>query len=478
MPPTISLEEATPYVNRMRKIIRGFPEVVTVISQLGRPDDGTDATGFFNAEFNVPLKPFDSWPEGVDKEKLTQQINDALAAEFPGVDFNFSQYIQDNVEEAASGVKGENSIKLYGNDLDAIQKTAYQIKQVMKTVAGATDLAVFDTVGQPTVNIEIDRERAARYGLAPGDINSTIQAAIGGTAAGNVYEYGSDRNFPIVVRLAPQYRQSLDAIRHITVGATNPSGGVVPIPLTDVAKVNLASGPSFIYRESQERYVPIKFSVRDRDLGSAVLDAQHKVAEQVALPPGSRLEWVGEFGELQEAINRLAVAVPLSLALICVLLFLNFGSMIDTMLAASAIPMGLVGGILALVLTGIPFSVSAAIGFVALFGISAMNGIIVIAYFNTLIDAGLDRSAAITRACAVRMRPVMMTCIVACVGLLPAAVSTGIGSQVQKPLALVVVGGSFLAPLLILLVMPVLIDLFSRRRAPVGAPRPLPATAE
>src|ERR1700757_2594269 len=273
LPPTISLEEATPYVNRMRQIIRGFPEVVTVISQLGRPDDGTDATGFFNAEFNVPLKPFETWPEGVDKEKLTEQISDALAAEFPGVDFNFSQYIQDNVEEAASGVKGENSIKLYGNDLDAIQKTAYKIKQVMKTVPGVTDLAVFDTVGQPTVNVEIDRERAARYGLAPGDINSTIQAAIGGTATGNVYEYGSDRNFPIVVPLAPQYRQSLDAIRQITVGATNPSGsGVVPIPLTDVAKVSLVSGPSFIYRESQERYIPIKFSVRDRDLGGAVLE--------------------------------------------------------------------------------------------------------------------------------------------------------------------------------------------------------------
>jgi cobalt-zinc-cadmium resistance protein CzcA len=479
MPPTISLEEATPYVNRMRQIIRGFPEVVTVISQLGRPDDGTDATGFFNAEFNVPLKPFDTWPEGVDKEKLTQQVNDALAAEFPGVDFNFSQYIQDNVEEAASGVKGENSIKLYGNDLEAIQKTAYKIKQVMKTVAGVTDLAVLDSVGQPTVNIEIDRERAARYGLAPGDINTTIQAAIGGTAAGNVYEYGSDRNFPIIVRLAPRYRQSLDAIRHITVGATNPSGsGVVPIPLGDVAKVNLVSGPSFIYRENQERYIPIKFSVRDRDLGGAVLEAQRKVAEQVALPPGSRLEWVGEFGELQEAVDRLAVAVPLGLALICMLLFLNFGSMIDTMLAASAIPMALVGGIFALVLTGIPFSVSAAIGFVALFGISAMNGIIVIAYFNTLIDAGLERSVAITRACAVRMRPVMMTCIVACVGLLPAALSTGIGSQVQKPLAVVVVGGSFLAPLLILLVMPVLIDLFSRRRAPAGAPQHLPAPAE
>jgi cobalt-zinc-cadmium resistance protein CzcA len=476
LPPTISLEEAIPYVNRMRQIIRGFPEVVTVISQLGRPDDGTDATGFLNAEFNVPLKPSDTWPEGADKEKLTEQINDALAAEFPGVDFNFSQYIQDNVEEAASGVKGENSIKLYGNDLEAIQKAAYRIKEVMKAVPGVTDLAVFDTVGQPTVNIEIDRERAARYGLAPGDINSTIQAAIGGTTAGNVYEFGSDRNFPIIVRLAPQYRQSLDAIRHITVGATNPSGnGVVPIPLTDVAKVSLVSGPSFIYRENQERYIPIKFSVRDRDLGSTVLEAQHKVAEQVALPPGSRIEWVGEFGELQEAIDRLAVAVPLSLALICMLLFLNFGSMTDTLLAISAIPMALVGGIFALALTGIPFSVSAAIGFVALFGISAMNGIIVIAYFNTLIDAGLDRSAALMNACAVKMRPVAMTCIVACVGLFPAAVSTGIGSQVQKPLAVVVVGGSFLAPFLILLVLSVLVGIVSRRKAPITAQQPGPA---
>jgi cobalt-zinc-cadmium resistance protein CzcA len=479
LPPTISLEEATPYVNRMRQIIRGFPEVVTVISQLGRPDDGTDATGFFNAEFNVPLKPFDTWPEGVDKEKLTQQVNDALAAEFPGVDFNFSQYIQDNVEEAASGVKGENSIKLYGNDLDAIQKTAYKIKQVMKTVPGVTDLAVFDTVGQPTVNIEIDRERAARYGLAPGDINSTIQAAIGGTAAGNVYEYGSDRNFPIVVRLAPQYRQSLDAIRHITIGATNPGGsGVVPIPLTDVAKVNQVSGPSFIYRENQERYIPVKFSVRDRDLGGAVLEAQRKVVEQVALPAGSRLEWVGEFGDLQDALERLKIVVPLSIGLIMLLLFINFPSLIDTLLVASVMPMALIGGIFALVLTGTPFSVSAAIGFVGLFGISVMEGIIILSYFNTLIDAGVERTAAVIRACQIRLRPVMMTCIAACVGLLPAAVSTGIGSQVQKPLVLVIVGGILLAPVLILIVMPVLIDLFSRRTRPAGQPQTQPAPAE
>ena len=479
LPPSISLEEANGYVNRMRRLIRGYPEVVTVISQNGRPDDGTDATGFFNAEFYVPLKPFDTWPKGVDKDKLTEEVNSALEAEFPGVEFNFSQNIEDNVEEAASGVKGENSVKLFGNDLATLEKTAAKIKEVMSTVPGISDLAVLNSLGQPTVQIEIDRARAARYALAPGDINSTIAAAIGGQAAGNLYEEGSDRNFPMIVRLAPNYRQSLDAIRRITVGAPNPSGGgVVPIPLTDVASIQLVSGASFIYRENQERYIPIKFSVRGRDLGSAVLEAQQKIAQLVQLPSGYRLEWVGEFGELQEAIGRLAVAVPLSLGLICMLLFLNFGSVIDMLLAASVMPMALIGGILALFLTGTPFSVSAAIGFVALFGISAMDGIIVIAFFNRALEAGTERSAALLRTCEVQMRPVTMTCIVACVGLLPAALSTGIGSQVQKPLAIVVVGGSLLAPLLILLVLPVLIDIFSRRKQLVEEPEPQSAPAE
>ena len=478
MPPTISLEEAEPYVDKMRRIIGGYPEVVTVISQLGRPDDGTDTTGFFNAEFNVPLKPFGDWPSGMTKEKLTDELNSRLEAEFPGVDFNFSQYIEDNVEEAASGIKGENAIKLFGNDLQAIQDTAYKIKDVLGTVPGITDLSVFESVGQPTVNIDIDRARAARYGLQPGDINTTIQAAIGGTAAGNIYEYGSDRNFPIVVRLAPKYRDSLDAIRRITIGAANPSGsGIIPVPLTDVASVNLVSGPSFIYREDQQRFIPIKFSVRGRDLGSAVLEAQEKIAKEVKLPPGSHLEWAGEFGELQDAIGRLVIVVPLSLGLICVLLFLNFGSVIDMALAASVMPMALIGGIFALWITGIPFSVSAAIGFIALFGISTMDGIIVISYFNRLIDAGIDRATAVVRAGTVQMRPVLMTCIVACVGLLPAAVSTGIGSQVQKPLAVVVVGGILLAPVLILLVLPVLIDLFSRHVAPANVPAPAPGTS-
>jgi cobalt-zinc-cadmium resistance protein CzcA len=478
LPSSISLEEANGYVNRMRAIIKSYPEVVTVISQNGRPDDGTDATGFFNAEFFAPLRPSDTWPKDVDKEKLTEQLEAALKGQFPGVDFNFSQYIEDNVEEAASGVKGENSIKLFGSDLAILSKTASEIEKVLQMVPGITDIGVFTSLGQPTIRIDIDRARAARYGLAPGDINSTIAAAIGGQAAGNLYEEGSDRNFSMIVRLAPKYRESLDAIRRITIGAPNPSGsGVVQIPLADVADVKLVSGASFIYRENQQRYLPIKFSVRGRDLGSAVLEAQQKIAKDVQLPAGYRLEWVGEFGALQEAIGRLSIAVPLSLSLILILLYLNFGSIIDMLLAASVLPMALVGGVFALVLTGTPFSVSAAIGFIALFGIAAMDGIIVIGYFNLLIDAGIERAAAILQAGEVQMRPVLMTCIAACVGLLPAALSTGIGSQVQKPLAIVVVGGILLAPVLILLVLPVLIDLFSRHRPPaeVLAPQPEPA---
>jgi heavy metal efflux system protein len=465
LPPSISLEEAQGQVNRMRHMLMKYPEVKTVISQLGRPDDGTDTTGFFNAEFYVPLKPAKEWPAGVTKEALTRQVNADLSAPFPGVEFNFSQNIEDNVEEAASGVKGANSIKLYGNDLEALEKTAYQIKGIMAKIPGITDLAVFDALGQPTVNIKVDRDKAARYGLAPGDINAVVQAAIGGQSAGNLYEYGSDRNFPIMIRLAPQFRQSLEAIRAIPVALPNAAGGVSQIPLSTVAEVRLVSGYSFIYREDQTRYIPIKFSVRGRDLGGAVLEAQHKIDAQVKLPPGSRVEWVGEFGELQAALARLEVVVPISLVLIVLLLFLNFGSLVDTALAASVMPMALVGGVLILAFTGTAFSVSAAIGFIGLFGISVMEGILVLSYFNQLLANGMERHEAVLHAARTRFRPVMMTCIAACVGLLPAAVATGIGSQVQRPLAMVVVGGILLAPVLILIVLPVMIDLFSKRKA-------------
>ncbi len=472
-PQSASLEDSDTYVNRMRVLIAKYPEVQSVVSQHGRPDDGTDATGFFNAEFFVPLKPFDTWPSGMDKGRLTRDMTHALTEQFPGVDFNFSQYIQDNVEEAASGVKGENSVKVYGNDLETLEKTADSIAAVLAKIPGITDLAVLRSLGQPTIRIDIDRVRAARYGLAPGDVNAVVQAAIGGQSAGDLYEGTSDRHFPMMVRLSLPYRQNLDAIRHIPIGAASGSGsGLIQVPLEDVANVRLVSGAAFIYREQQQRYVPIKFSVRGRDLGSVVLEAQHAVDSQVLLPGGYRLEWVGEFGNLEEAISRLSVVVPLSIALIVLLLYLKFGSLRDALLAASVIPMAILGGIFALWASGTAFSVSSAIGFVALFGIAAMDGILVLSYYYLSLDLGHDRATAMLETCRTQLRPVMMTCIVACVGLIPAAFSTGIGSQVQRPLALVVVGGMLLAPVLILLVLPVLILQFSTaRELPPEMPR-------
>ncbi len=469
MPASISLESGNDYVNRMRRLIKGFPEAETVISQHGRPDDGTDSTGFFNAEFFVPLKPFDKWRKGLDKEHLIADMNDALQKAFPGVDFTFSQYIQDNVQEAASGVKGENSVKVFGNDLETLAKVADDIKNAIATVPGITDLAVSASLGQPTIRIDIDRNRAARYNLAPGDINATVQAAIGGQAAGDVYENGSDRHFPMVVRLAPRYRENLEAIKRIPIGVQTDKG-VTQVPLSEVASVNLVSGAFYIYREAQERYVPVKFSVRGRDLGSAVLEAQQRVADQVKIPGGYRVEWVGEFGNLKSALQRLAVAVPIAIALILLLLYVSFGSLRDTLIAGSAIPMALTGGVLSLFILGMPFSISAAIGFVALFGIAAMNGIMVLSCFNRLVEGGMEREQALRETCVLQMRPVLMTCVAACVGLLPAAFSTAIGSQVQRPLAVVIVGGTLLAPFLFLTVLPSMIGLFSRRRAPEPAP--------
>src|ERR1700729_4278741 len=463
LPPTISLETGNAYVNEMRKLIRSRPEVESVVSQHGRPDDGTDAAGLFNAEFFAPLKPVGEWPGTHDKDQLTAELLAQLQDKFPGVEFNFSQYLQDNVSEAVSGVKGENSIKLYGNDLEALTDTANKIKSVLATVQGVTDLAAFTSLGRPTIQIDIDRARAARYGLSPGDINATIKVAIGGDTAGDLYEPGSDRHFPIIVRLAPEYRKSAEAIQNLRIGAQGPNGTITQVPLSEVASIKLVSGAAYIYREQQERYLPIKFSVRERDLGGAIKEAQEKVAAQVQLPAGSRVEWVGEFGNLQDAIKRLSIVVPISLTLIAMLIWFNFGSVVDTILTMSVIPMAVFGGILGLLLTGIPFSVSAAIGFIALFGISVMDGIIIISQYNQLIDEGVERGRAILRTGELQLRPVLMTCVVAGIGLLPAALSSGIGSQVQKPLAVVVVAGMMLAPVVILVTLPALISMFSRR---------------
>ncbi|WP_267381189.1 MULTISPECIES: CusA/CzcA family heavy metal efflux RND transporter [unclassified Sphingomonas] len=468
LPASISLEGGQPAVNGIRKIIAEYPEVERVISTHGRPDDGTDATGFFNAEYYTPLKPADQWPAGVTKDSLTAEIQGRLKARYPGVDFEFSQYIEDNVEEASSGVKGANSVKVFGPDLATLQQIASKIQDEMGKVRGIADLGIANSLGQPTVRIDVNRAAAARYGLTPDDINTTVSAAIGGQSPGDLYEAGTDRHFPIVVRLRPGERGSLDAIRRITVGAPAPNGGsgMIQVPLSEVATVRLTSGASFIYREHQERYVPIKFGVRDRDLGGAVNEAQARIAKNVPLPAGYHLEWAGELGNLTSAVNRLEVVVPISLGLILILLYANFSSLTDSLLAFSVIPMAVVGGVLALALTGTAFSISAAIGFVALFGIAVMDGILMVTAFNQAIDEGLPRPDALATVVQTSLRPVVMTCLAAAIGLLPAALSGGIGSQVQKPLALVVVGGMTLAPLLILLVLPTLIDRFSRHVDP------------
>jgi cobalt-zinc-cadmium resistance protein CzcA len=331
MPPTISLEAGMPVVNRIRQILHSRPEVITVVSQHGRPDDGSDAAGFNNAEFFAPLKPAEQWPHGMTKEQLIEELQTQFAEEFPGVGFNFSQYIEDNIEEQLSGVKGANSIKIIGRDLATLEQIATQVLGITGQVQGITDLGIFRVLGQPNLNITVDREKAARYGLNAGDINSVIQAALGGTEATKVLE--GDRQFSLLVRVAPEYRTSLDRVRTIKVGIQGNSGPNAYIPLNELATVALDTGASYIYHERNERYIPIKFSVRGRDLEGTIADAQARIARQVQLPPGYRIQWAGEFESLQQAKKRLEVIVPVSLALIIILLYGLFGSVRDSLLA-------------------------------------------------------------------------------------------------------------------------------------------------
>ncbi|GLQ92706.1 efflux RND transporter permease subunit [Dyella acidisoli] len=454
MPPTISLEAGMKMVDGMRHILKSHPEVITVVSQHGRPDDGSDAAGFYNVELFVPLKPESDWPSGDSKTKLVASLQKEFAAEFPGVGFNFSQYIQDNVEEALSGVKGANAVKILGPDLGELEKLADEVMHQMQQVRGVQDLGVFHVLGQPNLNITIDRAKAARYGLNTGDINTVVQAALAGAQATTVQE--GEKQFALVVRLSSQYRSSIDAIGNVMVGYTNNAGNTAYVPLREVANISLDTGASYIYHERNERYIPVKFSVRDRDLGSTVEEAQQRIAQNVKLPSGYHLSWAGEFSDMQEAKQRLAVVLPVAIGLILALLFTLFNSMRDSLLTLASIPFSIAGGIIALYLSGLNLSVSAAIGFVSLFGVSVMNGILVITYFNHLLFEGKPPLEAMYLAAEQRMRPMLMTAFSACIGLFPAAISHGIGSQVQRPLATVVVGGMLLGPIMLLIVAPAL----------------------
>ncbi len=471
MPQTISLEAGMPVVDHIRRILRSRPEVITVVSQHGRPDDGSDAAGFYNAEFFAPLKSADQWPRGMTKERLIDELQTKFAKEFPGVGFNFSQYIQDNIEEQLSGVKGANSVKVIGRDLATLEQIATQVLPIMGQVRGVADLGIFRVLGQPNLNITVNREKAARYGLNSGDVNSVVQAAVGGTQATTVFE--GERQFALIARVAPGYRDSVDRIRTIKVGLQTGGGVNAYIPLSEIASITLDTGASYIYHERNQRFVPIKFSVRGRDLAGTVADAQEQIARKAKLPPGYRIEWAGEFESLQQAKKRLEVIVPLSLGLIMVLLYGLFGSVRDSVLALAGIPFAVAGGVLALWVTGLNFSISAAIGFVSLLGISVMNGILMLTYYNEVTQrGGMTSLDGLFHAGSQRMRPMLMTALSACIGLVPAAISTGIGSQVQRPLATVVVGGLLIGPLMLLVVVPALQAVFlprDERRAPGNA---------
>jgi cobalt-zinc-cadmium resistance protein CzcA len=458
MPPTMGLEAGEPATAKLREVLLRHPEVLHVVSQHGRPDNGSDASPFSNVELFVPLKPYDEWPTGFTKDKLVNQLQQEFTEAVPGATFNFSQYIQDNVEEALSGVTGANSVKVIGHDQNVLEDLALKVQHEMTQVRGMADLGVFHVQGQPNLNVKVNREKAARYGLNTGDVNTVIQAALGGAIATTLLE--GDRSWNVQVRLPPEYRQSLEAVRTIKVGYQTPAGVNAYVPLSELADISLDTGASYIYHESRERYIPIKFSVRDRDLGGTVAEAQERIAKNIKLPVGYRIIWAGEFEDLQKAKERLEIIVPISLLLIMVLLYGLFNSLRDSFLTLAGIPFAIGGGVLALYFSGLDFSISSAIGFVSLMGVSVMDGILMITYYNQVHQTGASQIDSMYHAATQRMRPMLMTALSACIGLLPAAISTGIGSQVQRPLATVVVGGMLVGPIMLLVVVPALRMMF------------------
>ncbi len=458
LPLTTSLANADDVAGGVRRVFQSFPEVTTVVSQTGRPDDGSDTTGFFNVEFSVDLKPAGEWPRGVTKERLVAQIADQLNSRFPGVNFSFSQNIEDNVEEALSGVKGVNAIKVYGPDLDVDERIANEIKEVVGGVPGMTDLAVYRAMGQPNLMITPDRAACSRYGLNVGDVNGVVQAAIGGQAVTQVLQ--GERAFNLVVRWLPKYRESLNAIRQIRIA--QPSGGYVQ--LDQVADIKTVEGASFIYREGLQRYVPVRFSVRGRDMQTTIDKAKRIVSRQIKLPQGVHLDWVGEYNELQQANRRLSIIIPLALVLIMGVLYAATLSLLNTFILMAQIPLACLGGVLALVITGTPFSISAAVGFISIFAIAIMDGILLNFYIHQLWNEGHSVVDSIVMGADRRFRALMMTALVDGLGLLPAALSTRIGAQTQRPLAIVVIGGAISIALLTRVFHPTLVYLLHRQQ--------------
>jgi cobalt-zinc-cadmium resistance protein CzcA len=455
--PTASREVA----NKARILLASFPEVTKVVSQIGRPDDGTDTTGFFNTEYFVDLKPKSEWRPvfGEDKEKLIAAMDKELE-KMPGAVWNFSQPISDNVEEAVSGVKGELAVKLYGTDLRVLEQTGDKIVGVMSTVPGVADLGLFRVIGQPNLDFEVDRDAAARYGINVADIQAAVEGAVGGTIGGNAVTQVLDgeARYDVMVRYDPRFRSTPEEIGNIRL--LSPTGERVS--LSQVTKVKVLDGAEQISREGSSRYVAIKYSVRNRDLGSTVEEAIAKVNKQVPLPPGYKLDWAGEYESQKRSSRRLLIVCPLTILLIFVILYGMFQSFKWTLLVLANVAVAPVGGLVALWLTGNHFSVSSGVGFLALFGVSVQTGIIMLECINQMRVNGYAVKDAAVQGSVVRLRPIMMTMLVATLGLLPAALSHGIGSDSQRPFAIVIVGGLVGALMMGVFLLPTLYVWFAR----------------
>ena len=481
LPRTVTLEEAARIAPRLREVIGSIPEIKGVMSQVGRPDDGTDVTSYFNIEFNAPLIPmehwrtkplvflgYELWRRPITREELQAELMEKFK-EFPSINFNFSQLIRDNVEEALSGVKGANSIKLFGNDLETLERYGQRVLNILNRVPGISNAGLFHILGQPNLEIRIDRQKCARYGINVADVEAVVQVAIGGGAFTQMVE--GEKKFDIVLRLPVAQRDDPEVIGRIPVDAPPGQDGKpgVRIPLRQLADIEPHKpGATYIYRENNRRYIPIKFGVEGRDLASTIHDAQARVEDPkvgAQLPKGYDIDWAGEFAQMQQANERLMYIVPLSIGLILVLLYTAFNSMKDALLVMANVVAATMGGVWALKLTGTPFSISAAVGFISIFGVAVQDGVLLISYFNQMRAAGLPVKEALMRGAELRVRPVVMTSLTAALGLFPAAIATSIGSQAQRPLAIVVVGGMLVTLFLTRYLMPVLYSFFP---APAG----------
>jgi cobalt-zinc-cadmium resistance protein CzcA len=449
--PSTGQSEGVRLMNQARLVLASFPEVTVSVSQVGRPDDGTDTTGFFNTEYFVDLKPKEAW-RGVfhqDKEQLIAAMDRELE-KIPGVLWNFSQPIADNMEEAVSGVKGELAVKIYGDDLKTLEAKGDQIVGIMRHIGGIQDLGLFRVVGQPNLNLAVDREAAARYQINVADVQDAIQTAVGGAAFSQVLQ--GEQRYDLVMRYLPAYRDTREAIERIRL--VSPTGERVS--LAQLCKINVTDGANEIYREGNSRYVAIKYSVRGRDLGSAVEEAIARVGQQVTLPVGYRIDWAGEYESQQRSQRRLALVLPITILLILIILYTMFNSLKWAQLMLANMAMAPLGGLLALLVTGTHFSVSSGVGFLALFGVSVQTGVIMLEYINQLRARGHSIVDAAVEGAILRLRPIMMTTLVATLGLLPAAMSHGIGSDSQRPFAIVIVGGLMVGMLINIFLLPTL----------------------